>query len=103
MMLVILGLVVFGLLLYGSRNESRELTLYQLDKQIMDPPTATGETPPATGETAKSGQIVDKLVCGDGMPTNCCFGGTDLYVTESRRGTIRRFPLGVTGLPLPHG
>ena len=49
------------------------------------------------------GQIVDKLVCGDGMPTNCCFGGTDLYVTESRRGTIWRFALGVSGLPLPHG
>ena len=51
----------------------------------------------------EGGQIVDKLMCGDGMPTNCCFGGTDLYVTESRRGTIWRFPLGVTGLPLPHG
>ena len=46
------------------------------------------------------GEIVDRLVCGDGMPTNCCFGGTDLYVTESRRGTIWRFPLGVEGLPL---
>lgn len=50
----------------------------------------------------EGGQVVDKLVCGDGMPTNCCFGGTDLYVTESRRGTIWRFPLGVEGLPLPH-
>ncbi|MET0324686.1 MAG: SMP-30/gluconolactonase/LRE family protein [Ilumatobacteraceae bacterium] len=46
------------------------------------------------------GEVVDRLVCGDGMPTNCCFGGTDLYVTESRRGTVWRFALGVEGLPL---
>ena len=46
------------------------------------------------------GEIVDRYVCGDGMATNCCFGGTDLYVTESRRGTLWRFPLGVEGLPL---
>jgi len=39
------------------------------------------------------GEIVDRLVCGDGMVTNCCFGGTDLYVTESRRGTLWRFGL----------
>jgi gluconolactonase len=44
------------------------------------------------------GRIVDRLMCGDGMPTNCCFGGTDLYVTESRRGTIWRFPVGREGL-----
>jgi gluconolactonase len=44
--------------------------------------------------------IVASLRCGDGMPTNCCFGGTDLYVTESRHGTLWRFPLGVEGLPL---
>jgi gluconolactonase len=44
------------------------------------------------------GRIVDRLMCGDGMPTNCCFGGTDLYVTESRRGTIWRFPIGREGL-----
>jgi sugar lactone lactonase YvrE len=41
----------------------------------------------------EGGQIVDRLTCGDGMPTNHCFGGTDVYVTESRRGTIRRSPL----------
>jgi gluconolactonase len=49
------------------------------------------------------GAIVDRLMCGDGMVTNCCFGGpdgTDLYVTESRHGTLWRFPLGVGGLPL---
>jgi gluconolactonase len=46
------------------------------------------------------GEIVDRLMCGDGMCTNCCFGGTDLYVTESRHGTLWRFPLGVGGLPL---
>ena len=46
------------------------------------------------------GEIVDRYMCGDGMATNCCFGGTDLYVTESRRGTLWRFPLGVEGLPL---
>ena len=49
------------------------------------------------------GEIVERLPCGDGMVTNCCFGGTDLYVTESRRGTLWRFPLGVEGLPLPFG
>ena len=46
------------------------------------------------------GAIVDRHACGDGMATNCCFGGDDLYVTESRRGTIWRYPLGVAGLPL---
>jgi gluconolactonase len=50
-----------------------------------------------------TGGIVEKLLCGDGMVTNCCFGGTDLYVTESRRGTLWRFPLGRAGLPLPYG
>ncbi|MET0144934.1 MAG: SMP-30/gluconolactonase/LRE family protein [Ilumatobacteraceae bacterium] len=45
-------------------------------------------------------EVVERLQLGDGMPTNCCFGGTDLYVTESRHGTIWRFPLGVEGLPL---
>jgi gluconolactonase len=49
----------------------------------------------------EDGAIVDRLTCGDGMVTNCCFGGTDLYVTESRRGTLWRFPLGRRGLPLP--
>jgi gluconolactonase len=50
----------------------------------------------------EGGVLVDRLVCGDGMPTNCCFGGTDLYVTESRRGTLWRFTLGHAGLPLPY-
>jgi gluconolactonase len=48
----------------------------------------------------EQGKLVERLECGDGMPTNCCFGGTDLYVTESRRGTLWRFALGVEGLPL---
>ena len=49
------------------------------------------------------GAIVDRYHCGDGMVTNCCFGGetgTDLYVTDSRRGTLWRFPIGVEGLAL---
>jgi gluconolactonase len=49
------------------------------------------------------GEIIDRLVCGDGMITNCCFGGpdgTDLYLTESRHGTLWRFELGVKGLAL---
>ncbi len=49
------------------------------------------------------GEIVDRLVCGDGMITNCCFGGPDgthLYLTESRHGTLWRFALGVEGLAL---
>jgi gluconolactonase len=37
------------------------------------------------------GDIVDRLMCGDGMITNCCFAGDDLYVTESRHGTLWRF------------
>ncbi|MCU1501834.1 MAG: gluconolactonase [Ilumatobacteraceae bacterium] len=45
-------------------------------------------------------EIVDRLMCGDGMPTNCCFAGTSLYITESRRHTLYRFDLGVEGLPL---
>lgn len=45
-------------------------------------------------------RIVDRLACGDGMPTNCCFAGTDLYVTESRHGTLWRFAIGKRGLPL---
>jgi gluconolactonase len=48
------------------------------------------------------GEIVDRLMCGDGMATNCCFGGTALYVTESRRGTIWRYALGKRGLALPY-
>lgn len=48
----------------------------------------------------RDGELVDRLVCGDAMVTNCCFGGTDLYVTDSRRGTLWRFALGVEGLPL---
>jgi sugar lactone lactonase YvrE len=47
-----------------------------------------------------AGQVVERLMCGDGMPTNCCFGGTSLYVTESRHGTLWRFDLGVDGLAL---
>ena len=46
------------------------------------------------------GEVVDELRCGDGMPTNCCFVGTDLIVTESRRGTLWRWPLGTAGLAL---
>lgn len=49
----------------------------------------------------EGGEVVDQLRCGDGMVTNCCFGDTDLYVTESRHGTLWRFPLGAQGLPLP--
>jgi sugar lactone lactonase YvrE len=51
----------------------------------------------------EDGKIVDRLMCGDGMPTNCCFGGSDLYVTESRHGTIWRFALGRSGLALGTG
>ncbi len=48
----------------------------------------------------EKGKLVDRLVCGDGMITNCCFGGTDLYVTESRHGALWRFSLDEPGLPL---
>lgn len=51
----------------------------------------------------EDGTIVERDPCGDGMPTNCCFGGpdgTDLFITESRHGTLWRYRLGVPGLPL---
>ena len=51
----------------------------------------------------EDGAIVEQYACGDGMVTNCCFGGpdgTDLYITDSRRGTLWRYALGVQGLPL---
>jgi gluconolactonase len=51
----------------------------------------------------KDDRIVDRLLCGDGMPTNCCFAGSDLFVTESRHGTLWRFALGKRGLPLHAG
>ena len=51
----------------------------------------------------EDGKIIDRLLCGDGMPTNCCFAGTDLYVTESRHGTLWRFPVGKRGLALHNG
>lgn len=39
----------------------------------------------------RDGELVDRLVCGDGMITNCCLGGADattLYITDSRRGLL---------------
>ena len=48
----------------------------------------------------EDGEIVDRLLCGNGMVTNCCFGGKDLYVTESRHGTLWRFGVGRPGLDL---
>lgn len=49
----------------------------------------------------EDGRVIERLMCGDGMPTNCCFAGTDLYVTESRHGTLWRFAIGKGGLLLP--
>jgi sugar lactone lactonase YvrE len=49
------------------------------------------------------GEIVERYPCADGMVTNCCFGGdsgTELYITDSRNGTLWRYELGVGGLPL---
>ena len=47
------------------------------------------------------GRLVERYVCHEkGMVTNCCFGGSDLYVTESRIGTLWRIALGVHGLAL---
>ncbi len=54
----------------------------------------------------EGGAIVEKYPCADGMVTNCCFGGasgTDLYITDSRNGTLWRYELGVGGLPLHTG
>lgn len=48
-------------------------------------------------------RIVDRLLCGDGMPTNCCFAADDLYVTESRHGTLWRFAVGKRGVALRTG
>ena len=44
--------------------------------------------------------MVDRLMCGDGMVTNCCFGGADgttLFITDSRRGLLWAAELGVDG------
>ena len=49
------------------------------------------------------GKVVDRFECGDGMPTNCCFLGTDLIVTESRYGALWRFGTTSEGLPLGLG
>lgn len=49
----------------------------------------------------RDGEVVDRLMCGDGMVTNCCFGGaggTTLFITDSRRGLLWAAELGVTGL-----
>jgi len=47
------------------------------------------------------GRIVERVICHDkGMVTNCCFGGMDLYVTESRFGTLWRIRVGEPGLAL---
>jgi gluconolactonase len=51
----------------------------------------------------EDGEIVDRLMCGDGMVTNCCFGGRVLFATDSRRGALWRFPLDREGLGLPFG
>jgi gluconolactonase len=48
-------------------------------------------------------QIIDRFECANGMPTNCCFAGNDLYVTESRNGTLWRFAVGQPGLALHSG
>jgi cell division protease FtsH len=88
MMLVILGLVVFGLLLYNVRSDSiRELTLYQLHQQIMDPPAATGDAPLATGEPAKGAKLVDKVeiiggseIRGEYVPTQRVFKEKGFHV-----------------------
>ena len=49
------------------------------------------------------GEIVERYECGDGMITNCCFAGTDLYVTDSRRGLLWKVAVGRPGLPLHRG
>jgi gluconolactonase len=51
----------------------------------------------------EGGAIVDRYLCGDGMVTNCCFAGSDLYVTESRHGALWRFHLDRPGLALHEG
>ena len=51
-----------------------------------------------------SGQLSDRLPCGEGsMPTNCCFGGPDrktLFVTDSRGERVLAFERDSAGLPL---
>ncbi|MEO6125193.1 MAG: SMP-30/gluconolactonase/LRE family protein [Ilumatobacteraceae bacterium] len=54
-------------------------------------------------EKNNGGAIVEQLPCADGMPTNCCFLGTDLIVTESRHGTLWRYQIGTEGLALNQG
>lgn len=47
----------------------------------------------------RDGEIAERLMCGDGMITNCCFGGdeadadgTTLFITDSRRGLLWSTP-----------
>lgn len=48
----------------------------------------------------ENGKLVDRLMLGDGMPTNCCFANEQLFVTESRHGALWTFDVGQRGLPL---
>lgn len=51
----------------------------------------------------RDGEITARLACGDGMVTNCCFGGDDgqqLFATDSRRGLLWQVDVGTAGLPL---
>jgi gluconolactonase len=51
-----------------------------------------------------SGQLVERLACGDGsMPTNVCFGGAEgrtLFVTDARGERVLAFERDTPGLPL---
>ncbi|MBI4515661.1 MAG: SMP-30/gluconolactonase/LRE family protein [Deltaproteobacteria bacterium] len=51
----------------------------------------------------EDGYVVRRFECSRGLVTNCCIGGTSLYVAEAEFGRLWRFDAGVTGLPLLRG
>ena len=50
-----------------------------------------------------AGSVVERIIVGGDQPTNVAFGSRDsgdLYVTVKDAGTLERYQIGMTGLPL---
>jgi cell division protease FtsH len=62
MMLLLVGLVVMGFLLWNVNAEgTKDLTFAQLDQDIMNPTGSAAGDPPSTADGGRIGRIVDKL------------------------------------------
>ena len=83
----------------GRHRAARAALPRRVLRRRRRPRCTSARRTPTASASSTDGAIVDKLPCADGMVTNCCFGGTDLYVTDSRNGTLWRFDVGVEGLP----